>query len=293
MKDQHPTAAEIAALGEDLLEEAEGARVHAHVEQCTTCSGTVADLRILRSELASLYPDQPMPEDLAARIDDALAEESPSVSRETRDVPRRRMYLLAAAGAVVALSVGAIVVQTAGSSGDEKPVADAAAGAASDETRDEEHGEEAAGAAADEPTEDAAESRLEADVRELLAESDDADALNADELHPLDDTSTSEADVLSDEDGEQQEEADPDHSPAEGTESLPSCVSSVINRSESPLAATDDYRHEGTSSYLVVLPHSGDPSVIDAYVVDAACADSSPPSDEDVLEKRSYPLDSR
>ncbi|WP_129841462.1 hypothetical protein [Streptomyces sp. RFCAC02] len=84
MSDRHPGPEELADLEEDLLPTAEAAALHDHLTHCTACSDTLADLALLRQELQA-FPAAPIPDDIAARIEDALG----AVSRETRrEVPR-------------------------------------------------------------------------------------------------------------------------------------------------------------------------------------------------------------
>lgn len=67
--------------------------------------------------------------------------------------------------------------------------------------------------------------------------------------------------------------------------SVPACVLDATERSQAPLASERDL-FQGTDSYLVVLPHPGDGSLVDAYVVSASCTDTSPGS---VLFQNTYP----
>jgi hypothetical protein len=52
---------------------------------------------------------------------------------------------------------------------------------------------------------------------------------------------------------------------------VPNCVREGIGRSDAPLAVDAEARHQGTSAFLVLLPHIGDAGQVDAYVVDASC----------------------
>jgi hypothetical protein len=71
------------------------------------------------------------------------------------------------------------------------------------------------------------------------------------------------------------------------TDQVPDCVRAGIGRSDAALGV-EKGTYEGTSSYLVVLPHQSDPAKISAYVVDAACTEQSPGSEGKVLLTRSY-----
>ncbi|TDC64370.1 anti-sigma factor family protein, partial [Streptomyces hainanensis] len=77
MNNNHPDPAEIAALDEDLLSVEEAAELRQHLAQCTGCAEVHADLLVLRQELRDL-PVPSIPDDVAARIDAALAAEATS-----------------------------------------------------------------------------------------------------------------------------------------------------------------------------------------------------------------------
>lgn len=71
---------------------------------------------------------------------------------------------------------------------------------------------------------------------------------------------------------------------------VPSCVQQATKRPETPLAARED-SFNGTPAYLVLLPHPGDDSRVDAFVVDAACVRKSPSPPGTVLMQRSFARD--
>ncbi|QKW51186.1 hypothetical protein [Streptomyces buecherae] len=71
---------------------------------------------------------------------------------------------------------------------------------------------------------------------------------------------------------------------------VPSCVQRATKRPETPLAARED-SFNGTPAYLVLLPHPGDDSRVDAFVVDAACVRKSPSPPGTVLLQRSFARD--
>lgn len=95
---QHPDIEEISDLTEGLLSPSRTADVRRHIDTCPQCDDIHSSLEEIRSLLGDLPADQQMPEDVAARIDAALASESlaqpeaPSgatapVSRETYEQP--------------------------------------------------------------------------------------------------------------------------------------------------------------------------------------------------------------
>ncbi|MFH9349314.1 anti-sigma factor family protein [Kitasatospora sp. NPDC017646] len=70
----HPSVDELADLAEGLVESAEAARaLHRHLDGCTECRATADALTEVRALLGADEPE-PMPADVAARLDAALAE---------------------------------------------------------------------------------------------------------------------------------------------------------------------------------------------------------------------------
>jgi hypothetical protein len=279
MSTGHPDPAEIAALGEDLLAADESVAIREHLTDCDSCTSLAADLELLREGLSTLYP---MPADIAARIDSALASEAPLVSRETSTLPadherrarrgRRPQFVLAAAGAIIALGIGGLVVQTMGPSdpsGSDGGAVELAESSADRELADEDS--------------------LAVAVRGLLVEAGEADEADEDTVQndgEFDTESSPESDG-SDDDGSGDTS---NHGGAQTLTTVPSCISSVIDRAERPLAASEGYLYNGVASYVVVLPHSVDSETVDAYVIDAACADEgSAPGSDDLLIRQSYP----
>lgn len=86
----HPDVAEIADLAEGLLPTTRTTEVRQHLESCELCADVYASLTEIQGLLGTLPAPAPMPDDVAARIDAALAAEPPlgiadgtRVSRET------------------------------------------------------------------------------------------------------------------------------------------------------------------------------------------------------------------
>lgn len=75
--DEHPEVAEISALGEGLLPPQRAARVRAHLGACALCADVQSSLAEIHHGLTTLPSPPRMPEDIAARIDAALAAEPP------------------------------------------------------------------------------------------------------------------------------------------------------------------------------------------------------------------------
>ncbi|MBL1066129.1 hypothetical protein [Streptomyces sp. 7-21] len=302
MREPHPDPEEIAALGEDSLPAEEESRVRRHLDSCDSCAGIERDLRSVRRALGEL-PVPPLPPDVALRIDAALAAEEQHqqrvprqatrpgvpVSRETAAPPgpphRWPRLGLAAAGAVVALAVGSALLSSAGT-GD----GGTTTGAVQDHAQTSHIPE-------------GSEDELEGQVRELLAESEEAGATGpglfsdgsgsppespAEESPEMTPPEENESRSSNSNEGDEAGDGGAASSAEPLQASLPLCVRAAIDRHEAPLAAAEDY-FAGRTAYLVVLPHAADPNRVDAYVVDADCVRTSPSSSGEVLIRESYP----
>jgi hypothetical protein len=102
----------LADLAEGLLDDDQTASVNAHLDTCTECRERSVDLADVSRILAEA-PVPSMPDELASRIDSAIAAESMHnatvVSLEQRRGRRHWRILSAAAAAVVVLGGGAMV----------------------------------------------------------------------------------------------------------------------------------------------------------------------------------------
>lgn len=284
MNNTHPDPAEIAALDEDLLSEPEAEALRDHLAGCASCAEIHADLLALRQELRAL-PAPPIPEDVAARIDAALAAEAAAVSRETEQPaptlmpvtrPRWPRMALAAVGAIVAVGLGAILTQPFIGQSTQQD------GAANAEDADED-----TAALATEPLED--------QVRELLAETEDApgtlstmEGTEGDLAEPSPESATGGEEPS--EGGAEEESGAATPQEAEPVTDVPSCVEDAIGRQEAPLAAEEE-DYGGVDAYLVLFRHTADPERVDAYVVDADCVSATPPASGEILVQQSYPLE--
>ncbi|MDT0445990.1 anti-sigma factor [Streptomyces johnsoniae] len=271
MNDVHPEPADLAALDEDLLPPDETARLRDHLTRCSACVAVQADLTALRQALHELPDPGPMPDDIAARIDAAIAVEprpaapAAPVSRETahqrlarRDRRHRRMRLgLAAVGALVFLGFSGTLLSSIDLEGG---TSDDGGG-----------GAESAADSAEQFNESTESEPLENQVRELLATAESNDPLLA------------EGNEESDPSAPDQPSSEPETMAA-----LPACVEEAIGRPEAPLAAEEE-DYAGVDAYLVVLPHPADPERVDAYVVTATCASASPSASGEILVRESYP----
>lgn len=112
----HPDLDSLAELDEGLVDEAAEPAIRAHLDACASCRAQLARLRTTRA-LVSTLPAVPMPPDVAARIDTALAGAAQEPVASTTVVPlagrprwRNAPTLAgAAAAAAVILLVAAVV----------------------------------------------------------------------------------------------------------------------------------------------------------------------------------------
>lgn len=335
--DDHPEVTEISALTEGLLPPGRAADVEAHLLACALCADVRSSLEEIRGALGTLPGPVRMPEDIAGRIDAALAaeallgatkadgaddptrsasppeDEDVAVSRETappaptaeptphvaasagsslpgnrgsssarrppgrpagssgpgrtdgRPPRRRRRILLVAAGACAALALGGVLVPVLMTND-------------SSQTADQ-------GAEAQQPN-DINAAQLEDRVQSLLAGVPSAepkeDSSDSGQQDPGDQPSTRE-----DQDGNSESSPTAPFG-AESAVSVPTCIIEGIDRTEAPLAVSRQ-SYEGSDSFLVVLPRSGDANRVDAYVVDASCTSSGSDNPGRVIAQETVP----
>ncbi|MFJ8882254.1 anti-sigma factor family protein [Streptomyces sp. NPDC102402] len=291
---RHPDVSEISDLTEDLIAPAREAALRRHIEACEECGSVYTSLEEIRSLLGGTPPllDEPMPEDVAARVNAALAVEAASspeaaavsVSRETFDPPaeggaalrpagrprgatgpgrspsrrRRRALILGTAFGAAAVGMSVFLLQTLqGSQESASSMADS--GASSAQKRQGEF----------------SEGTLEGQVRVLLSRATASEAPSSDPGKPPLNTKSSP---------ENMSPRTPLRAPIVD---VPPCVQKGTGRS-TPALAVEEGSYDGTAAFLVVLPHSTDPSRVQAYVVDAACVDSAPATKGQLLLTHSY-----
>lgn len=78
----HPDVAEISDLTEDLLPPDRSADVRRHLDECASCADVYATLEEIQGLLGSERVAERMPDDVAARIDAALAAEAPPAGQD-------------------------------------------------------------------------------------------------------------------------------------------------------------------------------------------------------------------
>ncbi len=277
----HPDVAEISDLTEGLLPPSRTTDVRRHLETCELCTDVYTSLEEIQGLLGTLPGPERMPDDVAARIDAALAAEAPlsattaddgaRVSRETSastDRPagnarpsstgpgrkerrrggRRRIAVLGAVAAAATLGLGSVVVSSL---------------TGSDPADDTAHGQQTA----------LADTFSEGKLKEQVA------GLIADEQGTRNGSRTPRSFGMESETGAE------NHVFKQPT--VPECVQRGIGRDDAALA-TKEGVYKGKEALLVVLPDAANDSRVTAYIVESACMGQPSVSKAKVLLKHSY-----
>jgi hypothetical protein len=317
--DGHPDVAEISALNEELLPPNRSSALRAHLAGCRLCADVLASLDELRGTLGSLPAPASMPDDVADRIDAALAAEAllgasgqydaSVVSRETgeNDDDRERYAKPAHETAPHRHAAGVVSRETATS---RRPTARPAGRPGAGGSGPGRHRPARrtrrwrsaliAGAGAvvtlgigglvmqsmndsPPPTAGSGPDKNESAVAGSALEKHVQGLLAKHESGE----SAQGPDGSPSQDLRSQES--PGNTPlAGGATSVPSCVRAGVDRTEKPLAVDEDAPYKGGAAYLVVLPHQDDPKRVDAYVIDSSCVDNEGSGPGDVLAKHTY-----
>ncbi|MGW4233833.1 anti-sigma factor family protein [Streptomyces sp. NPDC004980] len=296
---QHPDVSEISDFTEGLLSPSRAAELRLHIDTCVQCGDVHSSLEEIRSLLGTLPAHERMPEDIADRIDVALAAESfaaagtqdtaGSVSRETYDQPpenpaaarpagrprgatgpgrrparrRRRTVILGTAFGAAFVGMSVFLLQSVQESQNaSKSAAD--------------HGV----SAAEKSTGDFSEDTLEGQVHALLSETAAPETPGSAVTKPSTDTKSSPQNMSPD--------SAPPRTPLRTpVVDVPPCVQEGTGRN-APALAVEEGSYQGTAAFLVVLPHPTDSSRVQAYVVDAACVGTTPAAKGQLLLTDSY-----
>ncbi|WRZ91852.1 hypothetical protein OHB54_23905 [Streptomyces sp. NBC_01007] len=290
----HPDVAEISDLTEGLLSPSRTEDVRQHLDGCVLCTDVYDSLEEIRGLLGTLPGPQHMPDDVAGRIDAALAAEAllsaaapdeasdadddrAHVSRETSNAGgpsghpraatgpgrphrahrgRRRAVLLTTAFSVVALGLGAILVQSLG---------DDSSGSTHRTATQQESGSRST----------FSEKTLKSEVSDLLAKNKKSGDSSA-SAKPW---------------GVESQDAGTDSGGVKTlitpTPAAPQCVQQGTGDPGVLLAAKEG-SYQGTDVYLLVVSDVSDKARVTAYIVDSSCAKQTSPSPGRLLLTRSY-----
>ncbi|MFQ6855151.1 hypothetical protein AAIB46_30340 [Streptomyces sp. 35M1] len=312
---QHPEVSEISDLVEGLLAPSRTAEVQQHLTECDLCAEVRDSLEEIRGLLGAMPDPEPMPEDIAARIDAALAAEArPTPSTEDEPVVVSRETSTDEGATTGRTTAGSASPVPGSTTAPDRPAGRSSAatgpgrrparrrrrtvvlgtafGAAiigmsvfflqsvapsGDATKSVTDG---GVRAADSSAPAYADSTLEAQVRDLLSDEASQESPGAKKVEPEADTKSSSEALTP--------EAEPSRSPMKAPAvAVPPCVQKATGRT-TPALALEEGTYRGTDAYLVVLPHTSDSSRVQAYLVASACVDTAPESSGQLLLTRSY-----
>lgn len=276
----HPDVVEISDLAEGILPSARTTDVRRHLESCALCADVYASLEEVQDLLGTLAPPAAMPDDVAARIDAALAAEpqpgvadDAHVSRETstpvgrpaghprhsstgpgrkdrRRGGRRRIAVLGAVAAAAAIGLGSVIVSslTGGS-----------------QSEDTAQGQQTALA------DTFSEGHLKEKVTGLVA---DGSAQNG--------SRTPRSFGMESENGGETAENHVFKQPT-----VPECVRKGIGRDDAAIA-TEQGVYKGKEALLVVMPDAANDTRVTAYIVESTCVNQPAIGKAMILLKHSY-----
>ncbi|MGW1801091.1 anti-sigma factor family protein [Streptomyces sp. NPDC001984] len=298
----HPDVAEISDLTEGLLPPARTADVRRHLDECELCADVYASLEEIRGLLGTVPGPARMPDDVAGRIDAALAAEAllsttapesvdapvlasaspaPSgedaeadVSRETSAPPDRPAGRPHAATGPGRKDRGRGRRRRTAVLGAVLTAAVLGAGSLFLQSLGDDKSHSTAQAS---PSGTFSGSPLKNEVKNLLSTRPNSQR-GADSQKPRlgiesqsdPPGSTESANTL-----------------IQPSVPVPDCVRQGINR-EADVLGTKKGTYDGKEAYLVLLPDASDSTRVTAYVVDTGCIDKQPISPGKVLLKQSF-----
>ncbi|MFF1921726.1 anti-sigma factor family protein [Streptomyces sp. NPDC058221] len=308
---QHPDISEISDLAEGLLPPSRTTDVRRHIEGCELCSDVQASLEEIQGLLGSMPAPQPMPADIADRIDAALADEARSarsappaqadvshaakvdVSRETEPSstvqeltdrpaghsraatgPGRRSVRRRRRTAVLGTALGAAVVGVSVFLLQNVTSSQNSGDLSSAERKSD---------ASKTGSQTFSQSTLEERVHTLLSSSPAASSPKESDGGKQAPSMNTKSSPQTAPPGSASPQA-PLRAPAV---SVPSCIEQGIGRNTTALAV-EKGTYEGTDAFLVVMPHPMDETRVEAYVVDAACVGADPAPKGKLLLTHAY-----
>ncbi|MFD3646425.1 anti-sigma factor family protein [Streptomyces cyaneofuscatus] len=317
---QHPEVSEISDLTEGLLTPSRAGEIRDHLAECELCAEVRDSLEEVRELLGALPAPEPMPEDIAARIDAALAAEarpgSPAdgtaddsrattVSREDADVSRETSSTDTGGPSSVTPRTGSSPARPGGHpQGSTRPGRNrarrrrravflgTACGAAIIGMsvfflQNLSSSSDSSGASADRAVSASeggaqaySQDTLETEVQDLLAGDVGAEDFTGQKRSPSEDEQV----APEAESPDTKASRSPLVAPAVV---VPPCVQQATGRT-TPALAIDEGTYQGTDAFLVVLPHPSDPTRVQAYVVASSCVDTAPGSTGRLLITEAY-----
>ncbi|CAM5497634.1 anti-sigma factor family protein [Streptomyces aurantiogriseus] len=292
----HPDVAEISDLTEGILPPSRSADVRRHLDVCELCADVHASLEEIRGLLGTLPGPQRMPDDVAHRLDAALAAEAllhattpetaaaaknATVSEPESDTDRAA-HVSRETSTATARPTGHARSSTTGPGRKERKrsgrrkvavlgtvfaVAALGLGSALVSSLTDDGG---SGTSAHQTKSTAvdtfADSTLEQQVADLLAKAQDSESSDSLGIQSAPGTPTTK--VFKE-------------------PTVPPCVQKGIGQSDAALAI-EEGTYEGKDALLVVLPDPSDSARVNAYLMDATCKEHPSVGPAKVLLKDSY-----
>lgn len=309
----HPEVSELSDWSEGLLPAEREAAVRAHVDGCGLCADVVVSLEEIRGLLGTL-PVEPMPADVAARIDAALAHvpretstaadtgadtdgavsgavDTPETAVADAHVSRGTSTATSGAGGTSPGSGGAAHTPGAPGGRPSGPTGPGRTGS----TRSGHGGRGARRrrtllasgyAAAVLALGGVVYGIVEAGGSSSNGAQTDSSTAKTHAGAGADSVASSVRALLAQQPGQDGAATDrgnspmlsktphPDVAPA-GPAAVPSCVLSATHRAQQPIASEREV-FQGVDAYLLVLPHPADSARVDAFVVNASCTPTAP-----------------
>ncbi|MFD3798681.1 anti-sigma factor family protein [Streptomyces californicus] len=322
---QHPEVSEISDLTEGLLSAFRASEVRRHLAACELCAETHDSLEEVRGLLGAMPTPEPMPADIAARIDAALAAETyaPTEPAVDASADTSGFHVSAAEEPVVVsreTATGASAATGPSSLSSGAPASNRPAGRPSASTGPgrrpstrRRRGAVILGTAFGAAVIGASVFFLQAvdpsgDSHPKSASNGVSAADSGGDSYADDTLEVHVQDLLGREPGQDNPgvkklppeadtksssealnpDADASRSPLQApTVVVPPCVQQATGRT-TPALALDEGVYEGKNAYLVVLPHASDSSRVQAYLVAATCVDTAPESPGQLLLTRAY-----
>ncbi|MFH9012885.1 anti-sigma factor family protein [Streptomyces sp. NPDC017943] len=301
----HPDVAEISDLAEGLLPPSRGSAVRRHLDACELCADVYASLEEIRGLLGTLPGPPRMPDDVAHRIDAALAAEALLNTKNTEGRESTEEPLDSSGARPEDESVARVSRETSTPAGRPAghPRASTTGPGRKGRTRsgrrriavlgtvftvaalglgsvllaslgDDQPSHDTAGERATAPADTFSEGKLQQQVAGLLAEEKSEKTEGGGNSRTPFGAATA---------------PDGNRTKVFQEPVVPGCVRDGIGRDDAALAV-EDGRYQGKKALLVLLPAASDPTRVTAYIVDATCVDHRASSTSGkILLERTYP----
>ncbi|MFI1355002.1 hypothetical protein ACH4TV_15740 [Streptomyces sp. NPDC020898] len=280
----HPDVTEISDLTEGLLTPSRTTDVRRHLDACVLCAEVYASLEEIQGLLGSVPGPARMPDDIAARIDAALAAEAPlhAAAPDAVTTP----VSVGVAGAVSGETEAAHVSRETSPPADrstDRPTGHAHATTGPGRKGNARRGRRRTIVLSTVFT--AAALGLGSLLLSSLG--DDNNQPEAASTFSGQKVENQVTKLLKSQGGKKSEMQATGDPRIKRVLTAPDCIMEGIGRGNPTILGVDEGTYDGTDAYLVVLPAAGDKTRVTAYVVDSACV-TRPSVQPKVLLKQSY-----